>query len=147
MPTSKKISYINKDFDTFKQQLINFARTYYPESYNDFTEASPGMMFIEQASYVGDVLSFYADNQIQENFVQFAKQRRSLLAAAYRAGYAPKVTAAASTVADVYQIIPSQIVMGQSVPNWDYALIIEQGAQLSYVNDPSVKFYIENNLQ
>lgn len=146
MPTSKKISYINKDFDTFKQQLINFARTYYPESYNDFTEASPGMMFIEQASYVGDVLSFYADNQIQENFVQYAKQRRSLLAAAYRAGYAPKVTAASSTVVDVYQIIPSQIVMGQSIPNWDYSLIIEQGAQLSYVNDPAVKFYIENKI-
>jgi len=146
MPTSKKVSYINKDFDTFKQQLINFARTYYPESYNDFTEASPGMMFIEQASYVGDVLSFYADNQIQENFVQYAKQRRSLLAAAYRGGYAPKVTAAATTIVDVYQIIPSQIVFGQSVPNWDYAMIIEQGAQLSYVNDPAIKFYIENKI-
>ena len=104
------------------------------------------MMFIEQASYVGDVLSFYADNQIQENFVQYAKQRRSLLAAAYRGGYAPKVTAAATTVVDVYQIIPSQIVFGQSVPNWDYAMIIEQGAQLSYINDPAIKFYIENKI-
>jgi len=146
MPTSKKVSYINKDFDTFKQQLINFAKTYYPQSYNDFTEASPGMMFIEQASYVGDVLSFYSDNQIQENFVQFAKQRRSLLAAAYRGGYIPKVTAASTTLVDIYQIIPSQIVFGQSVPNWDYALIIEQGAQLSYINDPTIKFYIENKI-
>lgn len=146
MPTSKKVSYINKDFDTFKQQLINFAKTYYPQSYNDFTEASPGMMFIEQASYVGDVLSFYSDNQVQENFVQYAKQRRSLLAAAYRGGYTPKVTAAATTLVDIYQIIPSQIVFGQSVPNWDYAMIIEQGAQLSYVNDPAIKFYIENKI-
>jgi len=146
MPTSKKISYINKDFDTFKQQLINFARTYYPESYNDFTEASPGMMFIEQASYVGDVLSFYSDNQIQENFVQFAKQRRSLLAAAYRAGYTPKVTGASSVVVDVYQIIPSKIEFGQTVPDWDYALVIEQGAQLSYINDPSIRFYIDQKI-
>jgi hypothetical protein len=146
MPSSKKISYINKDFDTFKQQLITFARTYYPESYNDFTEASPGMMFIEQASYVGDVLSFYADNQIQENFVQFAKQRKSLLAAAYRGGYAPKVTAASSVVVDVYQILPSTIVFGQTVPDWNYALIIEQGAQLSYVGDPAIKFYIKNKI-
>ena len=146
MPSSKKISYINKDFDTFKQQLITFARTYYPESYNDFTEASPGMMFIEQASYVGDVLSFYADNQIQENFVQFAKQRKSLLAAAYRGGYAPKVTAASSVVVDVYQILPSTIIFGQTVPDWNYALIIEQGAQLSYVGDPAIKFYIKNKI-
>lgn len=146
MPTSKKISYLNKDFDTFKQQLINFAKTYYPQSYTDFTEASPGMMFIEQASYVGDVLAFYADNQMQENFVQFAKQRRSLLAASYRAGYSPKVTSAASTVVDVYQILPSKVVLGQVVPDWDYSLIIEQGSQLSYVNDPSVKFYIKNKI-
>jgi hypothetical protein len=146
MPSSKKISYINKDFDTFKQQLITFARTYYPESYNDFTEASPGMMFIEQASYVGDVLSFYADNQMQENFVQFAKQRKSLLAAAYRGGYAPKVTAASSVVVDVYQILPSTIIFGQTVPDWNYALIIEQGAQLAYVGDPSIKFYIKDKI-
>ena len=146
MPSSKKISYINKDFDTFKQQLITFARTYYPESYNDFTEASHGMMFIEQASYVGDVLSFYADNQMQENFVQFAKQRKSLLAAAYRGGYTPKVTAASSVVVDVYQILPSTIIFGQTVPDWNYALIIEQGAQLAYVGDPSIKFYIKNKI-
>jgi hypothetical protein len=146
MPSSKKISYINKDFDTFKQQLITFARTYYPESYNDFTEASPGMMFIEQASYVGDVLSFYADNQVQENFVQFAKQRKSLLAAAYRGGYAPKITAASSVVVDVYQILPSTIIFGQTVPDWNYALIIEQGAQLSYVGDPAIKFYIKDKI-
>ena len=146
MPSSKKISYINKDFDTFKQQLITFARTYYPESYNDFTEASPGMMFIEQASYVGDVLSFYADNQMQENFVQFAKQRKSLLAAAYRGGYTPKVTAASSVVVDVYQILPSTIIFGQTVPDWNYSLIIEQGAQLAYVGDPSIKFYIKNKI-
>ena len=146
MPSSKKISYINKDFDTFKQQLITFARTYYPESYNDFTEASPGMMFIEQASYVGDVLSFYADNQMQENFVQFAKQRKSLLAAAYRGGYTPKVTAASSVVVDVYQILPSTIIFGPTVPAWNYALIIEQGAQLAYEGDPSIKFYIKNKI-
>ena len=146
MPTSKKISYINKDFDQFKQQLINFARTYYPNSYNDFTEASPGMMFIEQASYVGDVLSFYSDSQIQENFVQFAKQRRSLLAAAYRGGYDPKVTSAASTVVDVYQILPSTVSFGQTVPDWNYALILEQGTQISYINDPSIQFYIDKKI-
>jgi hypothetical protein len=146
MPTSKKISYINKDFDQFKQQLINFARTYYPNSYNDFTEASPGMMFIEQASYVGDVLSFYSDSQIQENFVQFAKQRRSLLAAAYRGGYDPKVTSAASTVVDVYQILPSTVSFGQTVPDWNYALILEQGTQISYINDPAIQFYIDKKI-
>ena len=77
MANSKTVQYLNKDFDSLKAQLINFAQTYYPNTYNDFNEASPGMMLIEMASYVGDFLSFYIDNQIQENFLQFAKQRKN----------------------------------------------------------------------
>jgi hypothetical protein len=68
------------------------------------------MMLIEMASYVGDVLSFYTDNQIQENFLQFAKQRKNLLALAYNFGYQPKVTSAASVEVSVFQVVPSTIV-------------------------------------
>jgi hypothetical protein len=75
MAESKQIQYINKDFDGFKQKLLEFAQVYYPNTYNDFSETSPGLMLIEMASYVGDVLSFYGDNQVQENFFQFAKQK------------------------------------------------------------------------
>ena len=56
---SRKIKYLNKDFDSLKQRLLEFAETYYPDTYNDFNEASPGLMLIEMASYVGDVLNFY----------------------------------------------------------------------------------------
>ena len=76
------VQYLNKDFNTLKAQLINFAKIYYPNTYNDFSETSPGLMLIEMSSYVGDILSFYLDNQIQENFLQFAKQRKNLLALA-----------------------------------------------------------------
>ena len=141
MAETKQVSYINKDFGTFKQQLINFAKTYYPNSYNDFSEASPGMMFIEQASYVGDVLAFYADSQIQENFVQFAKQKRNLLSLAYQAGYEPKVTSAASTIVEVYQIVPSTVDSGQYIPDFNYSMIIQEGMQLSALNNPQIGFY------
>ena len=53
----KDLKYLNKDFSSFKEQLIEFAQVYYPETYNDFSEGSPGMMFLEMAAYVGDVLS------------------------------------------------------------------------------------------
>ena len=53
----KDIKYLNKDFNAFKENLIEFAKTYFPKTYNDFSEASPGTMFIEMASYVGDTLS------------------------------------------------------------------------------------------
>ena len=67
----RDISYLNKEFNDFRQQLIEFSKVYFPNTYNDFTPSSPGVMFIEQASYVGDVLSFYLDNQLQENYIQF----------------------------------------------------------------------------
>ena len=49
MPQAKNIQYLNKDFDTLKQKLIEFAEIYYPSTYNDFSEESAGMMLIEMA--------------------------------------------------------------------------------------------------
>ena len=63
--TKKDIRYLNKDFGQFRANLIEFAKNYFPNTYNDFNETSPGMMFIEMASYVGDVLSYYTDNQLK----------------------------------------------------------------------------------
>jgi hypothetical protein len=68
MAVRRTINYLNKDFSDYREQLINYSQTYFPNTYTDFTETSPGMMFMEQAAYVGDVLSYYLDNQIQENF-------------------------------------------------------------------------------
>jgi hypothetical protein len=146
MANSKTVQYLNKDFDSLKAQLVNFAQTYYPNTYNDFNEASPGMMLIEMASYVGDVLSFYIDNQIQENFLQFAKQRKNLLAQAYTFGYQPKVTKAASVVLSVYQVVPSTIASGQYEPDFNYALILEEGGKVSSNLDSNVQFFINEKL-
>lgn len=146
MANTKAIQYLNRDFDSLKAQLINFAKTYYPNTYNDFSEASPGMMLIEQASYVGDVLSFYIDNQIQENFLQFAKQRKNLLALAYNYGYRPKITSAASTPISVYQIIPSSIETGRTAPDFNYTLILEEGVQIQSNLKSDVSFYINEKI-
>ena len=78
MAVRRNINYINKDFTEYRSQLINYSQTYFPTTYTDFTETSPGMMFIEQAAYVGDVMSFYLDNQVQENYVQYARQNSNL---------------------------------------------------------------------
>ena len=146
MASNIPIQYLNKDFNTLKAQLINFAKTYYPNTYNDFSEASPGLMLIEMSSYIGDVLSFYLDNQIQENFLQFAKQRKNLLAQAYVFGYQPKVTTAASVVLDIYQIIPSILSGGEYIPDFSYSLIIEEGTQIQSNINSDVIFYIPEKI-
>ena len=98
----KEVKYLNKDFSSFKANLVEFAKVYFPDNYNDFNEASPGMMFMEQASYVGDVLSFYLDNQLQENFIQYARQTSNVFELAYMFGYKPKVTTAAQATLEIF---------------------------------------------
>ncbi len=117
---TKDIKYINKTFSDFKTSLNAFAKTYFPDSYNDFSEASPGNIFIEMASYVGDVSSFYIDAQIQENFLNLAKERESLYNLAYSFGYRPKLSYAATTKLDIFQLLPSN---GGTI-DMDYALVI-----------------------
>jgi hypothetical protein len=125
--TDNNVSYINKTFADFKSNLTNYAKTYFPNTYNDFSDASPGNMFIEMASYVGDVMSFYLDTQIQENFLLYAKEQENLYALSYVLGYRPKAAYASSTMLDVYQLMPSfnNVVAGTTVPDFaNYGLII-----------------------
>jgi hypothetical protein len=131
----KNISYLNKNFTQFKASLIEFAKNYFPNTYTDFSEASPGTMFIEMASYVGDVLSFYTDTQIQENFVLTAVEKQNLLNMAYSLGYRPKSSYASVTTVDFYQVVP--ITSGQ--PDIRYALIIPENTQLQSIST-GVKF-------
>jgi len=131
MATKKRnITYINKDFSELRASLIDYARTYFPTTYNDFSPTSPGMMFMEMAAYVGDVLSFYMDNQIQENFLQYARQTNNLYELAYMFGYKPNVTQVATTAIDFYQQVPSIISASTYYPDFSYALFIDQNAQI-----------------
>jgi hypothetical protein len=123
----KNISYLNKDFTSFKTALQQYARTYFPTTYNDFSEATPGNLFIEMASYIGDVTSFYLDTQVQENFLLYAKEKDNLFALSYVMGYRPKASYASSTTIDIYQLIPStqDFLSGDFFPNSNtYGLII-----------------------
>ena len=105
MATTRDINYQSKDFSTLKEQLIGFAKNYFPDTYSDFSPASPGMMFMEMAAYVGDILSFYQDIQVQETFLQYAKNPANLYAIAYMMGYRPKVTTVSEAMLDITQIV------------------------------------------
>ena len=123
----KSVNYINKDFSDFRDNLIEFARVYFPNTYNDFNEASPGMMFIEMAAYVGDVLSYYIDSQFRESLLAYAEEKRNVYTIAQSFGYKPKTTSPSSVVLDVFQSVPA--INGK--PDLRYALNIEAGAQVS----------------
>ena len=140
----KNIQYINRDFSELRASLVDYAKTYFPTTYNDFTPASPGMMFMEMAAYVGDVLSFYLDNQIQETYLQYARQTNNLYELAYMFGYKPNVTQVATTNIDFYQQVPAILSGSTYMPDFNYALFINQNAQVSATTNPNVSFLIED---
>jgi hypothetical protein len=120
----KTVNYLNKDFNDFKGNLIEFAKQYFPDTYNDFNEASPGMMFVEMAAYVGDVLSYYIDSQFRESMLAYAEEKKNVYNIAQSFGYKPKVTSAATTILDVFQTIPAL----NGLPDYRYSLNVEAGA-------------------
>ena len=132
--TNRDIKYINRDFSDFRQRLIEYTKTYFPNTYNDFSPASPGMLFMEQASYVGDVLSFYLDNQFQENFIQYAQQTNNVFELAYMFGYKPKTTGVAQSTIDFYQQLPAKTVSGSVIPDYDYAITIGENSIITPQN-------------
>ena len=144
MATNREIKYLNKDFAGFRADLINYAQTYFPNTYTDFSSTSPGTMFLEMAAYVGDVMSFYLDNQIQENFLQYSRQTPNIFDLAYMFNYKPKVTGLSTVELDFYQEVPAKQVSGSAVPDYDYALYIEANTQVTSTNNSSVKFTIED---
>ena len=133
------IQYLNKDFSTFKANLINYAKTYFPTAYNDFSDANPGAMFIEMASYVGDVMSFYLDSQIQENFLLYAKEKENLYAMSYVLGYRPKASYASSATIDLYQQMPALPGSNPLVPDTTYGLIVPSNTTITSIST-GIKF-------
>ena len=141
---NKDISYINRDFNDIKSQLINFSQTYFPNTYTDFSPSSPGMMFIEQTSYISDVLSFYLDNQIQETYLQYARQTDNLYDLAYMFSYKPKATGLATVDLDFYQQVPSKVEGVTIVPDYNYALIVGDNTVSTTKNGQA--FIIEDSI-
>ena len=130
MATSKDIRYLDRDFDSLKQGLIEFAKIYYPNTYNDFNEASPGMMFIEMASYVGDVLNYYIDSQLKESLILQSTERNNVMMMAAAMGYKPKISIPSVVDIDVFQLLPASGSGVSSSADLNYALKIEAGMQI-----------------
>lgn len=137
---NNRVNYYNKDFTRIREDLINYAKTYFPNSGNDFSPASPGMMFIEMASYVGDLLSFYLDKQIQETFIETATERENIIQLANMLGYTHKNITPASVTLSVFQLVPNVFTNGTASANLDYALKIKEGSVIGTNDGSGISF-------
>lgn len=138
METKKDISYLGKDFGQFRKGLIDFTKQYFPDTYVDFNESSPGMVFLELAAYVGDVLSYYADSNLKESMLEQASERANIFDIAKSLGYNPNNVVPAYVTLDVFHIIPS-IGAGAAVsPDFNYALSIKPGMRVKQNNGAAI---------
>jgi hypothetical protein len=134
--STKEVNLLGRDFGGLRLNLIDFAKQYYPNTYNDFNESSPGMMFMEMASYVGDVLSYYTDVQLRESILEQAKERKNVISLAQSFGYTPKLYSPSTTTLSVYQLVPAV----NSLPDLSYALVVKEGMQVTSTSNPNVVF-------
>jgi hypothetical protein len=138
------IKYTNKDFNSLKDKLKELIKVYFPNTYNDFGDSNPGEMFLDLDAYVGDILSFYQDTQIQENLLQYAQENESMYSLSQMFGYKPKTTTAAQTILDTYQLLPAISSGSVTVPDFRYALIVQPQASIKSNVNSNVNFLTQN---
>jgi len=140
MAEQRDIKYVNREFSDFRGQLIEYAKNYFPDTYNDFSSTAPGMMFIEMASYVGDVLSFYQDTQLQETFLTHAKDPKNLFNLAYSMGYRPKVTGVSEVELTLSMLVG---VDGNFNPDWSDAANINANSVFRSTDSSQTNFLVD----
>jgi hypothetical protein len=152
-PKSKEVRYLNKDFSSFRENLINFAKYYYPNTYADFNDAAPGVMFIDMASYIGDVLSYYTDYTFKEGLLYNTTEKKNIIALAKYLGYTTTPAKGAVGTIDIFQICPSTTdTNGNYIPDSNYALSIQENMQVSnnvgssFLTSTSLDFSVNTSL-
>ena len=135
------VKYLNKDFTNLKSALIEYAKVYFPNSYKDFNETSPGMMLIEMAAYVGDVLSFYIDQQYKEMMLPLAEERRNVINIAKTLGYKVKPTTPAFVELDFTQTVAADTTDINNIkPAYSQAFVVAANQQIKASSDTTIIF-------
>tara|TARA_Y100000310_G_scaffold130361_1_gene129548 strand:- start:26 stop:1870 length:1845 start_codon:yes stop_codon:yes gene_type:complete len=88
----RDINYLSKDFTSIKSDLIDYVKRHFPSDWRDFNDASGGMALLELMAYVGDVLSFNIDRQVNEAYITRAVETKNIVSLAKNFGYTPKNT-------------------------------------------------------
>ena len=141
---SKQVKYTGRDFSSLKEQLSEFAKQYFPDSFNNFNDYSIETMFIEMMSYVGDSLHFNMDEKFRHNFMQYSDQIESVFRLAKERGYKPQTVSVALGNVEFSQIVPALVSASVYVPDESYCGIINAGTQVSDFNRESYFELVES---
>ena len=123
------VKYTSRDFNSIKNELVEYSKRYYPNSFSDFNQSSFGSLMLDTVSYAGDVLSFYLDYQFNESFLNSASEFDNILKISNQLGYkyGPRSTAYGEVT--MYVAVPANST--STGPNIDYLPILKRGATFS----------------
>jgi hypothetical protein len=145
---SKEIRYLGRDFTAIRENLIEFAKSYFPNTYNDFNESSPGMMFIEMAAYVGDIMNYYVDNQFRESLLHSAEEKKNIYKIAQAYGYTPKLSHPATAICNFGVEVPATTDDDSTYrPNLDYAPILNADSMFGASNGSEFRLLDDINFK
>ena len=136
--------YLNKEFDSFKQDLLEYARTFYPDRIADFSDASLGGLLLDLPSYIGDVMSFYLDHQFTELDADTAVETVNIEKLLKGAGVDIVGASPAVVNESFYVEVPAQTTNNLVTPRADVIPIIEDGT--SVLSDNGTQFNLVDTL-
>lgn len=137
-------NYLARDFDGFRRVLLDYARQYYPDKIQDFSESSVGGLFLDMAAYVGDNMSFYLDHLYGELNPDTVVETSNIERILRNAGV-PIVGASSSVVSlDFYVEVP---VLNDGTLRPDPTLIPSIKAGSTFLSDNSVQFILVDDVQ
>jgi uncharacterized phage protein gp47/JayE len=135
MPTNNQnkktvpIKYTSRDFSSIKEELLNYTKRYYPDSFQDFSEASFGSLMLDTVAYAGDVLSYYLDYQVNESFLDTALEYENVVKLSRQMGYRFRGVPISTGIVTFYITVPATTdAIG---PDLTYAPILERGTKVS----------------
>jgi hypothetical protein len=138
------VSYLNKDFDSFRSQLVSYAAANYSEQINDFTQAGLGGLFVDMAAYVGDSLSFYLDHQFNELNLETAIEEKNIERLVRLAGVKATPKSPATAYVDVSVVIPAKFNNNEYEPDPDLLPVIK--SETTFTSTNGTNFYLYDDI-
>jgi hypothetical protein len=138
------IKYTSRDFDSIRQDLVNYAKRYYPDTFRDFSEASFGALMLDTVAYVGDIMSFYLDYQVNESYIDSAVEYNNVVRLARQMGYKFQGAKSTTGMVSFYAIVTANSTgLGPDVrylPILKRNTIVSSTAGASYILTEDVRF-------
>ena len=126
------IKYTSRDFNTIKEDLVDYAKRYYPNTFQDFSEAGFGSLMLDTVSYIGDILSFYLDYSVNETFIDTAIEYDNVLKLGRQMGFKFKGTPISQGQASFYIVVPAN--SAGNAPDSSYIPTLKRGSSFSSAN-------------